>query len=317
LVFITSEELVILFIYSTIYLEIKLIYQILLRKKSNPEFLFNINAVDQDGNTALHYISGTERYEWDFINALVRFFLRQPQIDTNIQNKKGYTPLMLACYKCNEDISRILIKHGVNLNCVTNSNVTALMMACSNRSHDIVKLLLDSQVDVNIQSRINGNTALTLVSKYYYDYNIVSLLIDKGNADVNIANWKGETPLILAASVNNIENVILFIEKGANMNVKEKTKGLAPLHIVLNNFNYYLAKYLCQHHADINVINNNSETPLILACTLYNKYGSELMIENNTDVSIKNNEGQTAKDIIERNNFNFIIGLNNSGYWSQ
>jgi len=324
----SQENLDRLVIYSSIFLDIKIIYQLVSIREIALEHGLNVNinlnAKDQDGNTALHYICSNERYHRDIIVTMEKLLLKQPGIDKNAQNNYGYTPLMLACYHSNENIAKTLLDNHVDVNLKTyQQNQTALILACYSRSVYIAKKLIKHGADVNVQDHIYGDTALIMVSKLYKSYNLLSLLIDKGGANVNIANKKGETPLFLACEANNIKHVRLLVEHGAEINVvvrsqmKEYLNGTpieeeiyqTPLIMVINNFNHFLAKYLIDHGADVNLCNDHGETPLIVSCRLYNKYCSELLIENHADVTLQDNQGETAKSIIDKNDFNFIIGL--------
>jgi len=305
----SQEEINLIFIYATIHVDVKIVYQLFELMRINPELNIDINATDQDGNTSLHYACASNRYEWDFVTALTKFLLKQPNINKNVQNNQGFTPLAMACFRGNENIGRILISDGVDVNIPTYKGETPLMMTCYYRNYSLIDLLIQHQANVNVHDNINGNTPLTLISECYYSFNILKMLIEKGNANVNIANWEGESPLTLACHSNNIGHIKELIKHGADVNFKEKKTGLTPLMIVLSNFNYYVGNYLCQNKANINECNNNGETALIIACRLYNKYGSELLIKNHADISIKDHQGQTAKSIINKNNFNFIIGL--------
>ncbi|ORX49345.1 ankyrin [Piromyces finnis] len=305
----SSEEIDTLVIYCTIFGERELIYKLFEYKEKHPEFQLNVNAQDQDGNTVLHYISFIESKEFQFINPLASFFLRQPEINLNTQNKAGYTPLLFSCYRGINNISRVLINYGADVNIPNYYNETPLMVCCSNRAHDIVKLLLEHHADVNVQDTINGDTALTVANKYDYEADITSLLVKQGHADVNIANWEGETPLIRCCYANNIKCVKLLVENGANVNVQEKKFGYSPLMIAIENFNYNLANFLCENQANLELVNHKGDTALLLACSIYNKYGTELLIKHSANVKVKNHKGLTPKEIINKNNFNFIIGL--------
>jgi len=306
----SPEDINILIIYSTIYLDVKVIYQLYKYKcKQYPDLEININAVDQDGNTPLHYVCSSKNYAWEFTNALLRFYLRQPDINPNIQNNKGYTPLIFTCYNGNEDIGKILIRHGVDINLTNSKNESALIMACRCIKFALIKLLLEYHAEVDIQDGIHGDTPLTIISKFYYSHRSLQLLVETGKANVNICNWKGESPLLISCMINNINNVRLFVEHGADINIRDKSKGLCPLMIVFNRFNYYLANYFLEHGADVNQINYEGDTPLIFTCKLYNKYGSELLLQHHADTTIRNLKGKTAKDILNKNNFNFVIGL--------
>jgi len=306
----SPEDINILIIYASIFIDVKIIYQLYEYKhKYYPELPVDINARDQDGNTALHYLCGSKNFSWEFINTLLRFYLRQPEINPNIQNNKGYTPLIFACYNGNEDIGKILLDYGVDVNLVNFKNESALMMACRCIKFALIKYLLECHAEVDLQDQIHGDTPLTIISKFYYSHRSLQLLVEKGHANVNLCNWKGESPLLISCFTSNINNVRLFVEHGANINIREKSKGLCPLMIVFNRFNYYLANYFLEHGANINQINDEGDTPLIFTCKLYNKYGSELLLQYHADTSIRNREGLTAKDILNKNGFNFVIGL--------
>ncbi|ORX59167.1 hypothetical protein BCR36DRAFT_579792 [Piromyces finnis] len=312
----SQEELDRLVIYSCLFLDVKIIYQLVslcqLAQESKLNIQININAKDQDGNTALHYICSNERYHRDIIITLEKLLLDQPSIDKNVQNNNGYTPLMLACYHSNESIARILLDYGVDVNLKTyQQNQTALMFACNSRSVYIARKIIEHHAEVDVQDHIDGNTALTIVSKFSQSYNLLTLLVEKGGANVNIATKKGETALLLACQANNIEHVKLLVEHGAEINVKANIPDpyQTPLLAVISNFNHYLIKYLIDHGADINSTNDRGETPLIVSCHLYNKYGSELLIKEHADITIHDNQGETAKSIIDKNQFNYILGL--------
>jgi len=46
-----------------------------------------------------------------------------------------------------------------------------------------------------------------------------------------------------------------------------------------------------------------------MACRHYNKYSSELLIQYGADVHLRDKLGESATSIIEKNKFNYIIGL--------
>ena len=52
---------------------------------------------------------------------------------------------------------------------------------------------------------------------------LVQILIEKYNADVNLASPKGQTPLISAIRKNNIQMVDLLLSKGADPNYIDKS----------------------------------------------------------------------------------------------
>jgi len=176
------------------------------------------NEIKSGGN---QYFEKYKRFSLEDYSKMLKDMAFQPEIDKNVQNRYGYTPLMLACYRSNKTMAIMLIDHGVDINLTTTpQHQTALMMACECRNLYITRKLIENHVDVDVQDNIYGDTALTIISKYYQMNTIMSLLVEKAGANVNIANHKGETPLFLSCQANNIEHVKILVEHGAKINVK-------------------------------------------------------------------------------------------------
>lgn len=76
-------------------------------------------------------------------------------------------------------------------------------------------------VDVNYQTGDIGDTALIKAAygNKGLSTEIVELLID-GGADVNLANYQGRTPLMVACLMNKPEIIKVLLERGANYAVK-------------------------------------------------------------------------------------------------
>jgi hypothetical protein len=64
--------------------------------------------------------------------------------DVNQQDDKGYTPLILATYNDNLEVSQFLLKHGADTEIKDHSGRTALMGAAFKGNDREVRLLLDS-----------------------------------------------------------------------------------------------------------------------------------------------------------------------------
>ena len=104
-----------------------------------------------------------------------------------------------------------------------------------------------------------------------------------------------------ACEHNNVEKAREAIEKGANVNAKDKD-GSTPLMIAVFmiaafNGNVELAKLLIERKADVNAKDNNGWTPLIEAAFHGNVELVKLLIKAGADVNAKNNYERTALDI--------------------
>jgi ankyrin repeat protein len=101
-------------------------------------------------------------------------------------------------------------------------DLIALMCACwvnaqNTNSDEIVKLLLNKGADVNISDN-QGDTALILAASFG-DENMVKFLLSKG-ADINAKLNDGTTALILATMNVAVENIKLLLASGVDINAK-------------------------------------------------------------------------------------------------
>ena len=104
--------------------------------------------------------------------------------------------------------------------------------AIENNDIDHVKHLINN-TDVNIDSAQypTENTALNYAA-IYNNLDIVKLLV-KADANLEIANEDGQTPLYSAVLHGNIEIVKFLIDSGANINTAESISHYSPLHLAL------------------------------------------------------------------------------------
>lgn len=109
----------------------------------------------------------------------------------NVVNDEGYSPLVLACYRANNEVAKLLIETGSDIN--GNSKMgTPLMASIVKGNNEIAKLLIERKADVH-SSDANGTTAIIYATNFK-NYEIVSLLI-KAGADYNKKDNRGNSAL--------------------------------------------------------------------------------------------------------------------------
>jgi len=114
-------------------------------------------------------------------------------------NMDGFSPLTLACYKGNNEVAKLLIENGCDIN-QKSSMGTPLMAAVVKGNVEIVSLLLKKNAEVNITDN-NGTTAL-LYATMFKNREIVSLLI-KANANPDLKDNRGNSALDYAILAND------------------------------------------------------------------------------------------------------------------
>ncbi|ORX52952.1 ankyrin repeat protein [Piromyces finnis] len=76
----------------------------------------------------------------------------------------------------------------------------------------------------------------------------------------------------------------------------QNINGDTPLHMACKDIrgDGEMMQYLVERGADVNIINNKSETPLFCLCNCtYKDEGMPLLVESGADINIANNKGET------------------------
>ena len=143
----------------------------------------NLDTVDKDGNSALHYacIRGFDTIVEMLISATAKL---------DIPNKKGITPFMYAVYERKFPIAIQLINHGVTIENTYENGYTPLIYACLFGNQLLVEILLRKDASVNHQGN-NGNTALHYAINSGFENTIYMELLKHG-ANPNLKNNNGK-----------------------------------------------------------------------------------------------------------------------------
>ena len=149
--------------------------------------------------------------------------------------------------------------------------------------------LLKKGLNVNARDDQDGRTIL-MHATWFGHIDVMRILIDKG-ADVNAKDKNGTTALILAADKSNSEIVSFLIDKGADVNAKGGN-GTA-LMLAVNKSNAEFVGFLIDKGADVNAKDKNG-TALILATDKGSAEIVSFLIDKGADVNTKDSLGYTA-----------------------
>lgn len=179
-------------------------------------------------------------------------------------------------------------------------------------SKAMFQILVESNADVNIQDS-NGNTPLHIACEHG-NIELVSLLI-QANADINILNYDNYTPMntVILYRKNIINDVIpMLLNANADPNiVNEYGTSLHCLcQFALDSVNIETLMIFLNNIHDINSIDKWGNSALIYAIKYYNTYDKiKLLIDAGADVNIINNDGINALNIAIEFSSNDIIRL--------
>jgi len=166
-------------------------------------------------------------------------------IDINHRDKFGQNILFNAILLGEEniDLIKLLVKKGINLNDVDNSNKTIL---------DEILHILDLQ---KMKKRdLEGKYTLVTPERTYLG--IVSFLIESGLL-VDKFDEKGNTTLSKEIDKKNYEHVQFLLESGANINVQDENgKTILFREILKGHSNLRMITFLIKNEADIEIKDN-------------------------------------------------------------
>ncbi len=157
-----------------------------------------------------------------------------------------------------------ILDQKVDINAQDSNNRTALMIATYKQNVEVAKLLMDAGADVNIQDDRLNTPFLYAGAEGYLD--ILQLTIQAG-ADPTILNRYGGTALIPAAEHGHVE-IIKELLSNTQININHINKlGWTALMeaIILNNGNstqQTVVQLLIEYGADVNISDHDDVTPL-------------------------------------------------------
>jgi ankyrin repeat protein len=255
-----------------------------------------VSKQNSDGLTIIHLLSSSETSQ--STEYLKIIFECVKDIPINILSMDGYTPLMYAClvenienvkllvehhadvnvfgknritalyfsYN-NADIVDYLIKQGANINAKVASGRTPLMIAVSKGKYPAVQKLLENGADLSLRDETGFSAMHFACGQPYSDDSKISVspelleLLIKSGANVDITDFIGLTPLMVATreGLNNL--VTILIEQGVNIN-QQDSHGFTALFFAAYNNSTDILKNLVNHNADINIVDFEGVTPL-------------------------------------------------------
>lgn len=159
-----------------------------------------------------------------------------------------------------------------------------------------VRTLLNRGFDPNTRDE-NGQTGLMLALREPSP-KVVQVLMESPQLNVDLANAKDETPLMLASIKGQQDLVVQLLKRDAAVN---KT-GWAPLHYAASSGQLSIMKLLLENHAFIDAQSPNGTTPLMMAAMYGSNDAVKLLLAEGADTAMKNQLGMTAVDFAVKAN---------------
>ena len=226
--------------------------------------------------------------------------------DVNAPDLSGSTPLMSAAEKMSPILIKMLFEAGArtSINAKDNKGQTALMFAAQRGDAETIKTLLEAGVIIDTKDNL-GQTAL-MFARGHGSSGISSLSAGKSliaaGANVNEANAEKQTLLMLVVQHNYADEVAMFLEAGArtSINARDSQGRTALMYVRSQSYrdeSTRIIGLLLEAGADVNVADNDGQTPLMLLSTQElagNAIPALLEGGANVSINVQDKQGRTA-----------------------
>ncbi len=269
--------------------------------KSKFMYQFDINGIDNEGNTVLHLAAQMNDPD------LITFFIIKGA-DPELKNHNGDTPLHVAIKNDAYEAARTLAATGGNLFARDADGITALDLGLSSNN-----LYYDLFITTKA-GQIRDVEGQTIVHYFVKTKNLQGIrkCIEK-QLPISVKDDKGKTPLDIAFSeIDDYDSVVIaaeLIQGGAteietdfsylqeaiaarNLNNRFED-GQTPLHLAAIYGHNAITTYLLENNANTSVQDSSGATPLHEAIRYGNLEIARMLLDAGANVNAKDNLGKT------------------------
>lgn len=254
--------------------------------------------MNKNKQTALHL--GSQSASLATVKALLPHF-----DDVNIRDDYQRTPLWNAVMSNNVGIVKLLVAKGAKVKLrLPNHEMTPLHMACSRGDANMAAALIEGGADPNWPTKNGGHASLHLAAGASVDFQLgnpnqefakryidtISVLL-KSNANTNLRNKAGQTPLVVAANRNFFDAVEALVEDTKELDFKLGAGGL--LHWACKNGLEKTTGRLIESGISINERDDAKKTPLHVAAFGGHDIVVALLLDNQAMKEAVDATGQT------------------------
>ncbi len=194
-----------------------------------------INAVDKNGNTALHHTAynndlNTARVilthqelahqgERSLKERIVENISKRFEPDyakVNIYNKEHKTPFMIAVQKGFLKYAQLLKSYNANIEAHDSKGRTSLFYAVKNKDLDMVQYLIHQKA--NTKAKDENNDTVVHLAVQLKLYSIVDALAVEGHSPLNEPSLEHLPPLYTAIAELDVQMIQILLTAGADVN---------------------------------------------------------------------------------------------------
>lgn len=173
-----------------------------------------LNFINEEGDNLLHLAVRLQDKE-------ITKFLLKSGVDINHQNSSGESPFhLIAKYETDTEIIDLAIQYG-NPNIPDNDGCTPLFWFINKGNNSAVEKIVNTKYVNYRVKNIDGAGYLHIAAERELMYECLLLLIEYGlhHMNINEKDYWGYTPLHIACDMKNLKAVAALLEYGAREDV--------------------------------------------------------------------------------------------------
>ncbi|KAL3115445.1 hypothetical protein niasHT_020118 [Heterodera trifolii] len=162
---------------------------------------------------------------------IVKLLVEEGNADIEVADSDGDTAFLCALMGKKLDIGNYLIARGARTDRTNKFGISPLHIFVKKGDFALCKFLVENGANVNQKTTVSGHVTPLLIACAEGHLQIVKLLVEKGNADIEVADSDGDTPLTLALMEHNFKIARYLCDKGARTD-RPNNAGLTPHRLI-------------------------------------------------------------------------------------
>ena len=246
----------------------------------------DVNVQDSQGKTPLYYAAGTEH------GTVANQLMRRSDTKIDLASYNHGPPLHNAIESRLEHVAQMLLDHGASIESKDNRGMRPIHKAIVHNQTNIVRRLLDNKVDVRTPVN-DGRTVFNLSINDASHTPCLGILLDSMSvSDVREGRW-GDL-LVEASYFDSPKVVEALLEKGTDVSLhSEAYNQRTALHCAAQIGQQRIVELLLQYECDTNSQDQYGLTPLHYAVIGAHENIVKLLLPRTQSINWKSEDGRT------------------------
>ncbi|XP_054286674.1 protein phosphatase 1 regulatory subunit 16A isoform X1 [Macrosteles quadrilineatus] len=217
--------------------------------------------------------------------------LLEKGVSPDSTNEDGLTALHQCCIDDNEEMMKLLLQYGANVNAEDSEKWTPLHAAATCGHLHLVRYLIASGADL-LAVNADGNMAYDICEDEAALEHIESEMARRGVTQQLIDETRALTETQMLADLTQAAAA------GADLELHDD-HGATPLHIAAANGYLRVVEFLLDQHVSTDVKDNDDWQPVHAAACWGHLEVVELLVHNGADLNARTKHDETPADICE------------------